>query len=396
MVSFLTAKQTVAGEAFTPVRRKTPLAEAAGSVLASPVLAQRDIPGFLQSSMDGYAFRFADHAKGKPMKIVAEIAAGSAGQITLGEGEAARIFTGAPLPGGSDTVVMQEKALVERDLLRVADPALREGGHTRKAGSEIQEGALALDAQTCLSPAAVGFLAAIGVAEVTVFSQPSVAILVTGNELRQPGMPLLAGQVYDGSSFMLLAALRQMGIPDVEVTRVPDDFDVLKQQLERTLHTRDVVLVSGGVSVGAYDFGARAAAACGVTALFHGVRQRPGKPLFFGRKGNTALFGLPGNPSSTLTCFYEYVWPLLRRWSGHADELVALKVPLSHGYEKDNGLTQFLKGRFEKGRVTPLGAQESFRLHSFATANCLIVLGENQRALLAGDQVEIHLLPAYR
>jgi molybdopterin molybdotransferase len=396
MISVQQARDIIGGQDFRPTTTEIPVAEAVNRILAGPVHAACDIPAFLQSSMDGFAFRFADWQAASPLMVVAEAPAGSSAEITLSAGQAARIFTGAPLPAGADTVVMQEKAVTKGGRLLIDDGLLEQGQNTRPAGAEIGRGALALDSGAFLSPAAIGFLASIGVARVKVYSRPRVAVIVTGNELQDAGRPLAGGQVYEACSVMLRAALGQMDTGEVTLYRAADSLEAVTGRLETALAAHDLVLLTGGVSVGDYDFVVRAAERCGVTPLFHKVRQRPGKPLFFGMKGGKPVFGLPGNPSSVLSCFYEYVWPLIRRLDGHADTLVSLKVPLRAGYEKKNQLTQFLKGRYREGRAEPLAAQESFRLSSFAAANCLICLDEKTSTCREGDLVEIHLLPVYR
>src|SRR5690348_1356450 len=396
MISVQEANEIISRQAFSPATEKVPLLHAANAVLAEPVHASRDIPAFAQSSMDGYAFRFADLQHGSRLKVTASIPAGSGDEIILPVGGAARIFTGAPLPEGADTVVMQEKATVKDGMLAPADGQLQPGDYVRPPGAEIRRGELAMDRNAFLSPGAIGFLSGIGVTEVTIFSRPRIGIIVTGNELQEPGRPLLRGQVYDACSAILLSALAQMDIRDIVVYRSEDSLDGVAGHLKAALESRDVVMLTGGVSVGDHDFVTRAAALCDVIPLFHKVRQRPGKPLFFGRKGQKPVFGLPGNPSSVLTCFYEYVWPLLRRSGGHPNELEHLKVPLGSDYDKKNELTQFLKGLYRDGEVRLLPAQESFRLSSFAIANCLICLGEEARLYRKGEPVDIHLLPSYR
>jgi len=175
--------------------------------------------------------------------------------------------------------------------------------------------------------------------------------------------------------------------------RAEDDLKILEDVLSQALLEADLVLLTGGVSVGDYDFVLAAARNCGVKQAFHKIRQKPGKPLFFGSKYQKIVFGLPGNPSSVLSCFYQYVVPAIGRMMGKALGLDIAQAVLTHDYTKAPGLTHFLKGRFDNGNVTPFHAQESFKLHSFAEANCLIVLEETASDYKAGEQVEVHLLP---
>ena len=369
------------------------LLQAAYHILAQDVFAAIDIPSFEQSSMDGYAFRFAD--KASPLKIRGEIAAGAQHSISIKEGEAARIFTGAPLPAGADTVVMQEKVSLQNKELVIEDADLQQGSNVRSKGAEVKAGSLAMPRGTLLSPAAIGFLAGIGVTKVAVCPRPSVTIIVTGNELQKPGNSLSYGQVYEANSYSLRAALHEAGIAVIEVVQADDDIEVLSRILATALHNSDFVLLTGGVSVGDYDFVIEATKRCGVQQLFHKVKQRPGKPLFFGTKEGKPVFGLPGNPSSVLSCFYNYVLQALEMASNKKSSIQKVSASLAAKYPKQKGLTHFLKGYYEAGKATPLNAQESFRLSSFADANCLICLEEGRGNYEEGETVDVFLLPGY-
>ncbi len=367
------------------------LAEAAGHVAAADVVAGGDFPRFAQSSMDGYAIRFQD--KDRELEIAGEIPAGASELFRLKAGKALRIFTGAPMPAGADTVVMQEKVTVTAEgMLLVRDEELSAGLNVRPRGSEVSEGAVAMTAGTFLSAAAIGFLAGIGKTQVEVVATPAIVIIVTGNELQEPGLPLGYGQVYESNSIQLRSALKHIGINDITVRHVKDDPAMLTQALADALGSFDMVLLVGGVSVGDYDFVANAAVKAGVRQGFHRVRQKPGKPLFFGTLEDKLVFGLPGNPSSALTCFYMYVAPALEAMLGRPHGSRKLFARTTHAYRKKAGLTHFLKAFFDGTAVTPLHAQESYRLHSFAQANCFLVLGEASTGCEAGDEVEIQLL----
>ena len=375
----------------SPVRLA--LSQTAGLVLAEDIFAAINIPAFTQSSMDGYAFSFQGWKAGKSLKIKGEMAAGSKETFSLSPENAVRIFTGAAVPSGADTVVMQEKTTIENDCLVITDENISPGSNIRVAGSEIKAGELALAKDTLLMPAAIGFLAGIGITEVLVYPYPSVSIIVTGNELQEPGQPLLHGQVYESNSYSLQAALKQLHINEVKICRAEDTLEKVKQVLKEALQQSNVIFLTGGVSVGDYDFVAAAAEQNGVEKIFHKIKQRPGKPFYFGKKENKLIFGLPGNPASVLTCFYEYVEPALRRISKQKTTLQAMRVPLADPFKKAAGLTHFLKGFYDGKTVTALHAQESYRLSSFANANCLIKIGEEVTTCEKGEIVEIHLLP---
>ncbi|WPO81555.1 molybdopterin molybdotransferase MoeA [Chryseobacterium sp. JJR-5R] len=393
MISVHEAQQIILQNAPTKKTALIPLSEAAGLVVSSDIPAHTDIPAFSQSSMDGYALKFEDRRQ--PLTIKGEMAAGTSQPLAIETGEATRIFTGAPLPEGADTVVMQEKINIENGRLLISDEGLSLGLNVRPKGSEVKKGETAMAAGTYLSPAAIGFLAGIGHDRIEVFVPPVIAIIVTGNELQDPGRDLAFGQVYEANSFQLKAALQKTGITDIHVFTADDHPEELMDVLQKALAMSDVVLLNGGVSVGDYDFVASTAEQCGVIQKFHKIKQKPGKPLFFGIKGEKLIFGLPGNPSSSLTCFYEYVLPALENATGLRNSVKKKEAVAAHDYKKPAGLTHFLKAYYdeERGEVSPLYAQESYRLHSFAQANCFIVLPEESAGCLKGDKVEIHLLP---
>jgi molybdopterin molybdotransferase len=393
MISVQEAKKIISKNISSLEPVLLPLSHAARLILAEDIYATTDIPAFPQSSMDGYAFSFEGWKKHKRLKIAGEVAAGSNETFTLTPANAVRIFTGAAVPAGADTVVMQEKIQVENGELKIEDETIQQGNSVRLKGSEIKGGELALGKESVLSPAAIGFLAGIGMAEVKVYPNPSITIIITGNELQQPGETLLHGQVYESNSFALKAVLQQLHINDIKILYATDKPEVVAGTLKKALEQVDVVLLTGGISVGDYDFVWQAATECGVEKLFHKIRQRPGKPLYFGKKENKLVFGLPGNPSSVLTCFYQYVIPALEKLSKRKIGLQTLQVPLERSFKKVAGLTHFLKGLYDGKTAVPLDAQESFRLSSFAKANCLIQVDEDTTSLKEGELVDVYLLP---
>jgi molybdopterin molybdotransferase len=371
-----------------------PLENALRSVLASDVLSPIDMPSFPQSSMDGYAFAHLSLSDNDCLTVIGTMAAGTDRALQLRTGEAVRIFTGAPLPEGADTVVMQEKSERRGDSVSFSiKPA--KGENVRRPGTEALKGEVALQAGRILSPAGIGFLSGLGLKEVQAYPTPSVTILVTGDELLEPGEPLTFGRVYESNSRSLTAALRGMGVERIRKTVCRDDLDALRAMLDAEMQTSDLVLVTGGVSVGDYDHVVQAAERCGVEQVFHRVRQKPGKPLFFGVRGGRPVFGLPGNPASVLTCFHEYVRPSIERMRARPDATRTVRARLQQPVRKPAGLTHFLKARFEGEGVSVLDGQESYRLNAFANANCLVVLDEETTGREAGDEVEIHPLPDY-
>jgi molybdopterin molybdotransferase len=372
--------------------RSIPLREAAGLVLAADIIAPYDIPAFRQSSVDGYAFIHAD--RNEQLTVEGLVQAGPAIPGTVSTKMATRIFTGAPVPDGADTVVMQEKITRSGDGLTIHDDSIQQGDNIRPAGSEIQAGKLAMTESTPLTAAALGFLSGIGIADVKAYLAPTVTIILTGNEIRQPGQALAYGQVYDANSVMLLAALRNIGITNTQLLWTADNASETENTLRKALAESDLVLATGGVSVGDYDFVAAAAKACNIQQHFHRIKQKPGKPLLYGTAENRIFFGLPGNPSSVLTCFYEYVLPAIEQFMHRPSANRMVLARAKAAFRKPAGLTHFIKAWYDGDTVTPLHAQESYRLHSYAQANCLIVLPEENTGFAAGDAVTIHILPA--
>jgi molybdopterin molybdotransferase len=394
MISVTEANKMIQDNTATLLPVELSLQQAAGKILAAEVYSMTDIPAFPQSSMDGYAFLYNDWKLHKKLTVAGEIAAGSNEKTSLAAGTAIRIFTGAAVPPGADTIIMQEKVRIENGYLIIdEEEQVMQGVNVRPKGSEIKTGAMAMEKYGMLSPAAIGFLAGAGVTKVKVFPNPSVSIIVTGKELQQPGTPLDYGQVYESNSFTLTSALQQLNINDIKIFRADDDLEILTGILKGALQQADLVLLTGGISAGDYDFVLQAAANCGVTKLFHKIKQRPGKPLYFGKKENKLVFGLPGNPSSVLTCFYEYVLAAIAVLTKRNICLPAIQAPLSEPFYKTPVLTHFLKGFYNGTTVSVLDAQESYRLSSFAKANCLVKIDEQVTECKAGVLVEVHFLP---
>ena len=392
MISVTEAKQIIKDHCKTLQPVMLGLSEANGKILAKDIFSKIDIPGFPQSSMDGYAFNFDGYTKHKNLQLIGEIAAGDNKNILLKQHEAVRIFTGAPIPPGADTVVMQEKTIVENNVLIIADDNIKNGSNVRPKGSEIKEKSLALVNGDLLTAAAIGFLAGIGTTEVLIYPSPCVTIIVTGNELQLPGLPLQYGQVYESNSTALEAALRSFYIDNIIIKRVEDHLAGITTELQNAIAASDIVLLTGGVSVGDYDFVVKAAENCGVEKLFHKIKQKPGKPLFFGKKDNKIVFGLPGNPSSVLTCFYQYVVLALQVLQNKKSIIKEMKAELISSFIKPAGLTHFLKGHFTGTKVSILPGQESYRMQSFAKANCLIEIEGTITQLNEGDTVNIYIL----
>ncbi len=363
-------------------------------VLAEDVVSHIAYPPFNQSSMDGFAILHSDYLEQKEIELKGEAPAGKPFNRKISFGQAVRVFTGSKIPEGADTVVMQENVSVENGKLIIREPTLTYLANVRIKGSHITEGTVALKSGTVLNPAAIGFLTGLGVTSVSIFPKPKVSILITGNELQAPGTLLSDGQVYESNSFALQSALESINIVSVETFRVLDDEKLTAETLQKAITGSDMVLVSGGISVGKYDYVANAMQQLGVQSIFYKVLQKPGKPLFFGKQNNCLLFSLPGNPAAALTCFYEYVYPALRIMQGYSDIfLKQVTLPVLCDFNKKAGLSFFLKGRIINGSVEILEGQESNNIGSFALADCLIYVPTEKTFLHSRETVEVHLLP---
>lgn len=378
------------------------LEEAGGLVLAQEILAPSDLPPFTQSAMDGFALRSRETAPASPdrpleLNVAGESRPGQMPHFAVGPREAGKILTGAPLPDGTDAVVKQEEVKIRQGRISVLRP-VGHGEHVRRQGEEFRRRDLVLKAGQLLTPPAIGLLAALRVPRVQVHPRPAVGLLTTGDEVRPPQSPLSPGTVGDANAPALGAALGDLGIRPAFHNHVPDREGELERALSEAGEHVDVLVITGGVSVGDRDLVRPTLEKLGVETIFWGVQQKPGKPLYFGHAQHTLIFGLPGNPASALVCFHEYVRPALLRLAGHGEVcLPASEAALIEPIESDSKRTQFLRGvlEFRNGRPTvrSAGAQGSHLLSSFTRANCLIVLPPRSAAWAAGERVIIHLLP---
>ncbi|WP_159768737.1 molybdotransferase-like divisome protein Glp [Streptomyces sp. HM190] len=402
------------------------LLDAQGCVLVEDVTVPVSLPPFDNSSMDGYAVRVADVAGASEefpavLTVVGDVAAGAAEQPHVGPGEAARIMTGAPLPPGAETVIPVEwtdGGLGEGPVFgmraRSASPddatgqvAVHRGAearaHVRAKGSDVRAGERALAAGTVLGPPQLGLLAAIGRASVRVRPRPRVVVLSTGSELIPPGEQLAAGQIYDSNSFALTAAARDAGAIAYRVGAVADDAETLRATIDDQLVRADLVVTTGGVSVGAYDVVKEALESVadedeeGAGIDFRKLAMQPGKPQGFGTIGpdHTPLLALPGNPVSSYVSFELFVRPAIRTLMGLEDvhrptTTATLRAPKA--LASPAGRRQFLRGTYADGQVTPVGGAGSHLVAALAQADALIVIPEDTESVEPGTEVEVVLL----
>nr|WP_315166955.1 gephyrin-like molybdotransferase Glp [uncultured Flavobacterium sp.] len=365
------------------------LLQARKHVLAQTLLSPINMPPFRQSAMDGFALCLHEALV---YDIIGEIKAGDTHQVVLLPGQAIKIFTGAAVPDTAQAVIQIEKVSVNGKQL-VLEEAVQAGTNVRPIGEQIARGELALEKGTLLNAAAVGFLAGLGFTSVKVFQKPRVGILVTGNELVKPGFPLEYGKVYESNGIMLESALDEAYFDVVNLYEVNDNYENTRNKLQEAFLENDVVLVSGGISVGDYDFVAAALKELEVETLFYKVNQKPGKPLFSGKLKGKMVFALPGNPAAALTCFYVYVLPTLSILSGKAtDYNQAKSIAIAHDYKVHNTRSQFLKAHIVNGEAIILSHQASSMLNSFSVANGLVFVPDGSYELNQGDSVDVYLL----
>jgi molybdopterin molybdotransferase len=375
------------------------LTEAHGRVLARDVTSADDVPGFDNSAMDGFALRSADVAAAAPtaaieLRLVGESRAGSPYAGMLGPGEAIAISTGAMVPAGADAVLRVEDAEHADGRLRVAAP-LPAGKEIRRAGEDVRAGERVLAAGTRLGPAELGVAASTGVAELPCARRPRVAVVVTGDELVRPPAPLGPGQIRNTNGYALPAQALAAGAEVLEVVTVGDDFRATVSALERAL-AADVVVATGGVSVGPHDHVRPALAELGVEQVFWGIALRPGKPTFFGTRAETIVFGLPGNPVSAMVTFHLFARPAIARMLGTTPRERRATATFDAGYAKRPGRAHVvrctLKADDDGWHVHPTKDQGSHVLTSMLGAEALAYLDVDRGDVSAGERVEIEIL----
>ena len=366
------------------------LAEAAGRVLAEPAVAVVDLPPFPSSAMDGYAIRAADTPGTLP--VVARIAAGRPAPRALEPGETMGIATGGVVPDGADAVIPIEYVVARDNNIEISEP-VDPGANVRPRGGDLRAGSSVVDPGLVLTPARVGALAAAGVAEVRCARRPRAAVLPTGTELRRAGEPLAPGEVYEANGLILAAQLSGAGA-DVELlAAVGDDEEEHRAALERALDA-DVAVTSGGVSVGPHDLVRRVEAELGVEEVFWRVAVKPGKPIAFGVRGRSLVFGLPGNPVSALVGFELFVRPAIRALLGVPEPLPRFeRGTLVGGARRRNPeRDEFVRARIRRGgdgvALEPLSGQESHMIASAAAADALVFVPRGEGEVAVGSPVE--------
>jgi molybdopterin molybdotransferase len=371
---------------------RVPIERAAGRVLAAPVAALVDLPPFPSSAMDGYALRSADTAHPPTrLPIVARIAAGSPADRPLASGEAMAISTGGAVPEGADAVVPLELVDENDEAIDVPDP-VAQGANVRERAGDVSAGDIVLEPGARLGPAQVAALAAAGVSEVQCSKRPRVGILVTGSELRQPGEPLGAGEIYESNGLLLATALQLAGAVPAQLGVVADDADELERAMERALLGFDMLVTSGGASVGPHDLVRATQAKLRVEELFWGVSVKPGKPVAFGVRRDHLVFNLPGNPVSVLVTFELFVRPAVNVLLGVPHPLPAyrraiLASAVKRNPHRDEYVRATSRREGDSVVVDPLPGRESHMIASAARADALVAVEAGDGELAAGEEI---------
>lgn len=397
LLSVEAARQKIL-DAVVPVTAITRVAVRSGlnRILAQNVRAKIDVPSHNNSAMDGYALNARDIPPAGAIQTLAVIGTAWAGKPFSGTpepGECVRIMTGAVMPIGTDTVVMQEDVELEGNRIRL-DSAHKTGQNVRFAGEDISAGAIALPRGKRLLPAELGLIASVGVAEVDVYRRLRAAFFSTGDELRSLGEPLETGQIYDSNRYTLYGMLERLGVEIIDMGVVRDRRVALEQAFREAASCADVIITSGGASVGEADFISGVLAEVG-QIHFWKVAMKPGRPLAFGRVGSAVFFGLPGNPVSVMATFYQFVQPAIRRMMGEQDiNPPTFKVRSAGVFKKRPGRVEFQRGILTQDNngqlvVHTTGQQGSGILRSMSMANCFVILSQHQGRVEAGAMVDV-------
>lgn len=387
-------------DAVTPLDHQEIVAvrAARGRVLATAVTSPIDVPAYDNSAMDGYAVRFEElPATGEArLPVVASVLAGHPLTGTPPPGSCVEIMTGAQVPEGMETVVIKEVCRRDGDQVVFPVEGIRRGQNRRKAGEDMARGSVAIPAGTLLGAAELGLIASLGQAEVQVVRRPRVAYFSTGDEIQSLGQPLAPGQIYDSNRYTVTALLADLGIEVVDLGVIPDQPAAIEEAFHQGSQQADMILSSGGVSLGEADFVKETLDRLGEVAFWR-LAIKPGRPLAVGRVNDTLFFGLPGNPVAVMITFLQFVRPALFKLAGRPLPTRApITLPSAQALGKKPGRTEFLRGLLEtdaegRTRVRPTGRQGSGILTSMSQADCLIVLEPERGDVAVGDPVEVQL-----
>ncbi|MES9834717.1 MAG: bifunctional molybdopterin-guanine dinucleotide biosynthesis adaptor protein MobB/molybdopterin molybdotransferase MoeA [Candidatus Thiodiazotropha sp. DIVDIV] len=372
------------------------LREALGRVLAEDIISPLDVPGHTNSAMDGYALKGEDLQSSEldKFKLIGTTVAGKPFKTRCNSGECVRIMTGAPMPSGTDTVIMQEQAKLDEHQMVSFTSQHKPGQNVRHAGEDIPKGSSVLQPGRRLTAADLGVMASLGFGEVSVRRKPRIAFFSTGDELRGLGETLNEGDVYDSNRYSLYGMLKECGADLLDMGVIKDDPEALRQAFQTAAEVADIVISSGGVSVGEADYTKNILQQLG-KIHFWKIAMKPGRPLAFGKLGETLFFGLPGNPVAVMVTFYQFVLPAIHYLAtGKPYHPFTLSAASNNDIRKRPGRYEFIRGIFSTGEngkisVESVGQQGSGILTSMSRGNCFILLPESCAGVESGDQVEI-------
>ncbi len=395
MLEFEEARAAVLSRAAALGPEEVAIGAAAGRVLAEDVTAGQDVPAFENSAMDGYALRAADSGAGAILRVVGESSAGHPASVTVGPGEACAISTGAAVPAGADAVIRVEDTRRDGDRVELI-VAVERDNDVRHVGDDVRAGETVLRAGTTIGAGELGVLASVGRATLAAGRRPRVAIVTTGDELIDLGEPWRPGAVRNSGAHVLPALVDAAGGVTVSVAHARDDHGVIRDAISSALDAADVVAITGGMSVGVHDHVGAALAELGVEVHFDSVALRPGKPTTFGSRGQTLVFGLPGNPVSSFVTFVLFARPALLALAGSPPERVRTTATLAESCERLSTRMQAVRCRLELRedgwRAHATGPQSSHILTSMVGADALALIPAGAGAALAGERVTVELL----
>lgn len=389
LISVEEAEKIIAAFPVTVNNETVPLPTAHERFLTQDIFSPCDMPEFDKSAMDGYATISGDTSKA--FKIVETIAAGTPPRIVITPGLCAKIMTGAMLPAGADRVVKRECTVEENHFMKII--AEDRNRNIRLKGEDFPAGRLVLAKGTRLRAAQVALLASLGLAEVPVARPPRVGIITTGAELAEPGSPLGPGQIFNSNSYSLAAQVRELGAEPVVLGRSADDLEAITALIAKHLAECEVLILSGGVSAGDFDYVPAAMKKAGFTLQFEKIAVQPGMPTVFASLGGKAAFGLPGNPVSTFVIFEIFIKPMLLRLMGHAYRPLIQPAVLVDSFNRSNSKrTAFVPINFRGGRATLLPYHGSAHLHALSQANALLRVPAGQNVIPAGSTIDVRFI----
>ena len=369
--------------------RIVPLATALGCFSARNVTARLPLPAFDNSAMDGYAVVASSCKTGNQLRVIGEQAAGRDKHLRVAPGEAVRIFTGAPMPAGADAIVMQEDVTRAGEEI-IVNVAVEAGEFVRPRGCDLAEGQKIVGRGERIGAAKLALLASQGFADVTIGSEVNAAILSTGDELVKPGGKLDPGQIYESNSTLLAGLVRNCGATPTSEENCRDDRESLTDAIKRGIKNQ-LLIISGGVSVGEHDLVKEALRQAGAGIEIWRVAIKPGKPFLFGNVGNCFVFGLPGNPVSAFVTFLQFVRPAILKMMGAADfNLPLVPAKLTLDLANDGDRPHYIRGKLEQGKFTPIGRQESHALFGLSQSNALLRLAVG-KSLKADEIVDVQI-----